>query len=59
MKNAILNLIQRLQAQDGQALAEFGLILAFIAVVCLVAMAALGSVIGVPYQDFTNGLSGP
>lgn len=59
MKNAILNLIQRLQAQDGQALAEFTLILAFIAVVCLVAAAALGSVIGVPYLDFMDGLSGP
>jgi Flp pilus assembly pilin Flp len=58
MKNALLNLIQRLQAQDGQALAEFGLILAFVAAVCLVAAAALGSVIGVPYQDFTNAISG-
>lgn len=56
--NAILNFIRRLRQQDGQALAEFTLILAFIAAVCIVAATALGGVIGVPYEDFTSALQG-
>ncbi|TMF99228.1 MAG: Flp family type IVb pilin, partial [Chloroflexi bacterium] len=32
----------RFQRQDGQALAEYGLLLALIAVVCILALTALG-----------------
>ncbi len=58
MKDAIAYIIQRLQndGEDGQALAEFTLILAFIAAVCIVAATALGGVIGVPYDAFSAGL---
>ncbi len=42
MNEAILALMVRFQRQDGQALAEYGLLLALIAVVCIVALTALG-----------------
>ena len=42
MNEAILALVLRFQRQDGQALAEYGLLLALIAVVCIVALTALG-----------------
>ena len=42
MNEAILALVVRFQRQDGQALAEYGLLLALIAVVCIVALTALG-----------------
>jgi Flp pilus assembly pilin Flp len=58
MKNAIINFIRKLQEDDGQALAEFTLIVAFIAAVCIVAATALGGAVGVPYENFTNGLQG-
>jgi pilus assembly protein Flp/PilA len=38
----VLRLVARFQSESGQALAEYGLILALIAVVCLVALTALG-----------------
>jgi pilus assembly protein Flp/PilA len=38
----VLRLVARFQSEKGQALAEYGLILALIAVVCLVALTALG-----------------
>ncbi len=39
----ILEMIsERLHREDGQALAEYGLVLAFIAIVCVAALTALG-----------------
>ncbi|MGD0204935.1 MAG: Flp family type IVb pilin [Dehalococcoidia bacterium] len=38
----VLRIVARFQSEAGQALAEYGLILALIAVVCLVALGALG-----------------
>lgn len=35
-------LAKRFNREDGQALSEYGLILAFIAVVCVLALGALG-----------------
>jgi pilus assembly protein Flp/PilA len=35
-------IIKRFDREDGQALAEYGLILAFIAIVCVLALTALG-----------------
>ena len=38
----VLRVAARFRSEAGQALAEYGLILALIAVVCLVALGALG-----------------
>src|SRR2546428_837382 len=42
MNEALLSVIVRFQRQDGQALAEYGLLLDLIAVVCILALNALG-----------------
>ena len=42
MNALILRIIARLQDEDGQALAEYGLVLGLIAVVAIVALTALG-----------------
>lgn len=47
-----------LNKEEGQALAEYGIILAFIAAVCVFALMALGGVIGVPYHDALAGFGG-
>ena len=39
-------------SERGQALTEFGLILALIAVVCVAALTALGLAVGAFYTDF-------
>lgn len=39
----VLGLVVRLRSEAGQALAEYGLILALIAIVCLLALGALGA----------------
>ena len=38
----VLRLVARFRSEAGQALAEYGLILALIAVVCILALTALG-----------------
>lgn len=40
--SALVRLIGRLQGEEGQALAEYGLILALIAVAAILALTALG-----------------
>jgi pilus assembly protein Flp/PilA len=42
LSNWILRLLARFQSEKGQALAEYGLILALIAVVCILALTAIG-----------------
>ncbi len=42
INEALVRLVTRLRGEDGQALAEYGLLLALIAVVCLATLAALG-----------------
>jgi pilus assembly protein Flp/PilA len=56
MNEAILALVVRFQRQDGQALAEYGLLLALIAVVCIVALTALGLAIAGTLSKLTGKL---
>ena len=56
MNEAILALVVRFQRQDGQALAEYGLLLALIAVVCIVALTALGLAIAGTLSTITGKL---
>lgn len=42
MNALMLRIVAKLQDEDGQALAEYGLILGLIAVVAIVALTALG-----------------
>ena len=56
MNEAILALVVRFQRQDGQALAEYGLLLALIAVVCIVALTALGLAIAGTLSTITTKL---
>ena len=56
MNEALLALVVRFQRQDGQALAEYGLLLALIAVVCIVALTALGLAIAGTLSTITGKL---
>ena len=56
MNDALIALMVRFQRQDGQALAEYGLLLALIAVVCIVALTALGLAIAGTLSTITGKL---
>ena len=56
MNEAILALVVRFQRQDGQALAEYGLLLALIAVVCIFALTALGLAIAGTLGSITGSM---
>jgi len=56
MNEALLSVIVRFQRQDGQALAEYGLLLALIAVVCILALTALGLAIAGTLSKLTGKL---
>ena len=43
MNNFVLSLISRFQSERGQALAEYALILAFIALACILALGLIGT----------------
>jgi len=45
---ALLRFVARFERQEGQALAEYGLILALIAVICVGLLTVLGAAIGGP-----------
>ena len=49
-------LVARYEREDGQALAEYGLLLALIAVVCIVALTALGLAIAGTLSTLTGKL---
>ena len=42
--------------ERGQALAEFSLILAFIALVCVVALTAIGTAVVIPFDDMASAM---
>ena len=60
IKNWTLNKVAAVQArntnEEGQGLAEYGLILALIAVVCIIALTALGKGIGGALTSVTGSL---
>jgi pilus assembly protein Flp/PilA len=58
MNEAVLRMLARVQARDeeGQGLAEYGLILALIAVVCITALTALGAGVEAKLNEVTAGL---
>ena len=46
----------RFRGEDGQALAEYGLILAFVAMVSIIALGALGLAVAGQLGDITSAL---
>ena len=48
----------RLEREDGQALVEYGLILALVAVVCIAALTALGLNVAAQLQAIANAIGG-
>jgi len=56
INEARLSIVTRLGREDGQALAEYGLLLALIAVVCVLALTALGLAISGILGSITGSL---
>ena len=53
---ALLRFVTRFEREEGQALAEYGLILALIAVACIVALGALGLAISGQLGGITSAM---
>ena len=53
ISEALLQLMARFQREEGQGLTEYGLIIALVAVVCIVGLTALG----VAINAFLGGVS--
>ena len=56
INEALVAFVARFNREDGQALAEYGLLLALIAVVCIVALTALGLAIAGTLGSITGSL---
>jgi pilus assembly protein Flp/PilA len=56
LNEAVAALVSRFDREDGQALAEYGLLLALIAVVCILALTALGLAISGTLGSITGAL---
>ena len=56
INEAMVAFVSRFEREDGQALAEYGLLLALIAVACLVALTALGLAIAGTLGSVTGSL---
>ncbi len=56
MKKTLLELMERFHDEDGQALAEYGLILAFIFAACVITLTALGLAISGIFPSVTGSL---
>ncbi len=56
INEALVSLVARFEREDGQALAEYGLLLALIAVVCIAALTALGLAISGTLGSITGSL---
>ncbi len=55
MRERMIKLIQRSDIEEGQALAEYALIAAFIAIVCVAAVTALGLAISGAFGSIAGG----
>ncbi len=55
---ALLKLWARFSDEDGQALAEYGLILGLIAVVCIIALTGIGLAISGQLDTVSSALGG-
>ncbi len=56
INEALVAFVNRFEREDGQALAEYGLLLALIAVACLAALTALGLAIAGTLGSITGSL---
>ncbi|HEV8573762.1 MAG TPA: Flp family type IVb pilin [Dehalococcoidia bacterium] len=56
LNEVLVGFVSRFEREDGQALAEYGLLLALIAVVCIVALTALGLAIAGTLGSITGSL---
>lgn len=56
LNEALLWFVARFDREDGQALAEYGLLLALIAVVCIAALTALGLAVSGTLGSVTGSL---
>jgi len=56
ISEALLRFVTRFEREDGQALAEYGLILALIAVVAIAALTTLGVAVSGTLDDITGAL---
>jgi len=56
ISEALLRFVTRFEREDGQALAEYGLILALIAVVAVAALTTLGVAVSGTLDDITGAL---
>lgn len=52
----IVRALRRVDGEDGQALAEYSLVLAFVAMGCIVVLGALGLLVAGYIDDFTAAL---
>lgn len=58
INEAMVWFMSRFEREEGQALAEYGLILALIAVFCLIALGALGAAVSGALDDIANAITG-
>jgi len=56
INEALVGFVSRFEREDGQALAEYGLLLALIAVVCIAALGLLGLAISGTLGSITGYL---
>jgi pilus assembly protein Flp/PilA len=56
INEALVWFVSRIEREDGQGLAEYGLILALIAVVCIAALTALGLAVAGTLGSITGSL---
>lgn len=58
LNDALLKLLARFSDEDGQALAEYGLILGLIAVVCIIALTGIGLAVSGQLSAVSGALGG-